>query len=119
MRRGILVIALAAATTGALFWWGRQAIATPVCEAVARAEGLRFDGYIPIELGRKNRNDPDGNCRLIRADGGTVTRSLSRHLHGWQHLLSLTMRYDLMFLGTFVLWGLFVGMLSRRRPSSS
>lgn len=109
---GILIIVLAAATSAGVFWWGRQTIAVPACEALARAEGMRFDGYIPIDVGQTNRSTPDGECRLARPNGTTFNRSLSRQLRGWQQITSVTLRYDLVFLAAFVLWGLIVAAVA-------
>jgi hypothetical protein len=119
MGLGLLVILLAAATSGGTFWWGRQTIAIPTCEAAACAEGLRFVRYEPIRLGQSNRIDPDGRCVLTAPDGAIRNRSLSRHLQGWQQLTSLTLRYDLVFLAAFVIWGLLVGTLARRARGGS
>jgi hypothetical protein len=115
MSLGILIILLAAATSGALFWWGRQTLAIPVCESAARAEGLRFLRYDPIRLGQSNRIDPDGRCILTTPDGAPRYRSLSRHLQGWQQITSFTLRYDLIFLIAFIIWGLLVATITRVR----
>lgn len=114
MRLGLLIILLAAMTSGGAFWWGRQTLAIPVCQAAATAEGLHFVSYEPIRLGQSNRIDPDGRCILATPDGAPRYRSLSRHLQGWQQLTSFTLRYDLIFLAAFVFWGLLIATASRR-----
>jgi hypothetical protein len=112
---GVLVVLLAIASTAGIYFWARASIAMPAYAEAARSEGKELTGYRPIEFRNISRNAPDGECLLKGADGQVVARSLAKHLTGWANLTSFSLHYELVFLASFVAWGLIVAAAARRR----
>jgi hypothetical protein len=112
---GVLVVLLAIASTAGIYFWGRATIAMPACLEAARSEGKELVGYRPIDIGVRTRQAPDGECLLKGADGKIVERSLAKHLTGWANITSFALAYDLVFLASFVAWGLIIAAAARRR----
>jgi hypothetical protein len=112
---GVLVVLLAAASTASIFLWARSSIAMPACREAALSEGKELAGYGPIRFLHGSSVAPDGECLLQGADGQIAERSLARHLSGFANLTSFALHYDLVFLASFVAWGLIVAAATRRR----
>ena len=110
----VMLLTLAALTSGGVFLWGRQTIAMPACAAFAQAHGLTLVDYRPVvSIGRYNRtrlNDIDGRCVLVNRNGVRRGHDLTPELHGWQRLAAASLRFDLVFCVAMVAWGLIIAM---------
>jgi hypothetical protein len=107
----LLLLTLAALTSGGLFLWSRQTFAMPACAAFAQAQGMTLVTYRPVSFVAHNRlHDPNGKCILLNHDGVMQSHNLSRELHGWRSLAVISLHYDLIFFLALVGWGLIIAM---------
>ncbi|WEK43403.1 MAG: hypothetical protein P0Y64_00700 [Candidatus Sphingomonas colombiensis] len=114
----VVLLALAASTSGGVFFWGRQTIAMPACVAFAQTRGLKAINYKPVifRTGKRSRtrlNNIDGSCVLTNRDGVQRTHDLTPELHGWKRLAVVSLRHDLIFCVALVGWGLVIAMWPR------
>lgn len=110
----VMLLTLAALTSGAAFFWGRQVIAMPACAAFAEARGMALIDYRPVNrIGRQvgsRINNINGSCVMLNHDGVQQSHDLTPELRGWKKGAVVSLRYDLIFFVALVGWGLAIAM---------